>query len=69
MAAAMAYPATAGRLPKTAMTFSSNNHRRDLIWRPLLRLFRRFLKKDALQIDTYERIRSQVLPKQGLLFC
>ena len=45
--------------------YLTKNHRRDLIWRPLLRMFRRFLKKDALSIDAYERIRGKPLVRQG----
>ena len=51
------------------MIYLTKNHRRDLIWRPLLRMFRRFLKKDALSIDAYERIRGKPLARQGKLFC
>ena len=32
----------------------SMNHKKDLLWKPLIRMFRRFLKKDALSLDTYE---------------
>lgn len=28
---------------------NATNHKRDLIWRPLFRMFRRFLKKQALK--------------------
>lgn len=51
------------------LTYLSNNHRKDLLWKPLIRMFRRFLKKDALTLDTYEGIRAECLTKQGLLFC
>jgi hypothetical protein len=47
----------------------STNYRRDLIWRPLIRLFRRWLKKEALSIETYERIRESDVRNQGKLFC
>lgn len=47
----------------------TNNHRRDLIQRPLLRMFRRFLKKEALSISSYEFIRGEPLRNQGKLLC
>jgi len=37
--------------------------RRDLVWRPLIRMFRRWLKNDALSIETYERIREHSLAR------
>ena len=50
-------------------SYRSTNYRRDLVWRPLIRLFRRWLKKDALSIETYEGIREENFTRQGLLFC
>ena len=47
----------------------SPNYRRDLIWRPLLRLFRRWIKKEALSIDAYEHIRDSEITSQGRSFC
>ena len=40
------------------LSHMSTNYRRDLIWRPLIRLFRRWLKKEALSIEAYERVRE-----------
>ena len=31
----------------------SLHHRKDLLWKPLLRMFRRYLKNDALEVETY----------------
>jgi len=37
----------------------TTNFRRDLVWRPMIRLFRRWLKKEALSSQLYDEIRSQ----------
>jgi len=55
--------------PKKSLTYLSTNYRRDLMWRPLIRMFRRWMKKDALSIDLYEGIRLESTSRQGLLFC
>lgn len=47
----------------------STNHRKDLLWKPLMRMFRRYLKKDALSLEIYEGIRDKNFNMQGLLFC
>jgi len=44
---------------KYPFSYRSTNYRRDLVWRPLIRLFRRWLKKDALSIEMYEGIREE----------
>lgn len=54
---------------KYPFSYRSTNYRRDLVWRPLIRLFRRWLKKDALSIETYEGIREECITRQGFLFC
>ena len=54
---------------KYPFSYRSTNYRRDLVWRPLIRLFRRWLKKDALSIETYEGIREESITRQGYLFC
>lgn len=41
----------------------------DLLWKPLIRMFRRYLKKDALPLDSYESIREESYTRQGYLFC
>ena len=51
------------------LSHMSTNYRRDLIWRPLIRLFRRWLKKEALSIEAYERVRESEISTQGKLFC
>ena len=38
------------------------------MWRPLIRLFRRWLKKEALSLDVYENIRENDISLQGMLF-
>lgn len=42
--------------------------KKDAMWKPLIRLFRRFLKKDVLSKATYEMIHSQPIVVQGKLF-
>ena len=54
---------------KYPFSYRSTNYRRDLVWRPLIRLFRRWLKKDALSIETYEGIREECITRQGYMFC
>ena len=48
---------------KYPFSYRSTNYRRDLVWRPLIRLFRRWLKKDALSIETYEGIREECITR------
>ena len=43
--------------------------KKDTIWKPLIRLFRRYLKKHALSMIEYERIHDRPLQEQGQLFC
>lgn len=47
----------------------SNNYRCDLIWRSLVRLFRRWLKKEALSFEQYDALREKDFMFQGKLFC
>lgn len=42
--------------------------KKDAAWKPLIRLFRRFLKKEALSKATYQQIHGSPLAEQGLLF-
>jgi len=58
-----------GRDQKLSLSYLSTNYRRDLVWRPLIRLLRRWLKKDALSIEMYDGIREEPVTRQGLLFC
>ena len=41
----------------------------NILWKPLLRQFRRYLKRDALSPEIYLQIRERELRQQGLLFC
>jgi len=43
--------------------------KKDTIWKPLIRLFRRYLKKNALSMIEYEQIHDRPLHEQGMLFC
>ncbi len=43
--------------------------KKDAIWKPLIRLFRRYLKKDALPPSVYSTVRAKPLKEQGGLFC
>lgn len=45
------------------------NHRKDLIWKPFGRMFRRWLKQDSLTTSIFEEIRSLPIHEQGLRFC
>ena len=38
---------------------TSSYFKKDLLWKPLVRHFRRYLKKEALPADTYTRIFSK----------
>ena len=42
--------------------------KRDVLWKPLLRLFRRYLKRGALPSQQYARIREKPIRMQGQLF-
>jgi hypothetical protein len=44
------------------------NYRCDLIWRRMVRMFRRFMKKTALSPEQYKGIHSEPFSEQGLLF-
>ena len=48
---------------------SSNYFRKDLLWKPLIRRFRRYLKKEALSMDAYMRIFSKPMATWGKLLC
>ena len=39
--------------------------RLDALWKPLMRLFRRFLKKNALPKETFEWIKGKSIFEQG----
>ena len=54
---------------KLNLCYISTNYRRDLVWRPLIRLLRRWLKKDALSLEMYDGIKEECITRQGLLFC
>ena len=54
---------------KSVEEMSPKNHRKDLLWKPLMRNFRRFLKKDALTAEQYTEIRRRPYNEQGQLFC
>ena len=41
------------------LTRTSSYFKKDLLWKPLIRHFRRYLKKDALPTDTYTQIFSK----------
>ena len=58
-----------GPMQRPAGEHMSSSHRRDLVWRRLLRMFRQFLKKDALTMEAYATIRKEPITQQGLLFC
>ena len=42
---------------------------KDAFWKPILRLFRRFFKYEALTWQTYQTIRQQPFRNQGKLLC
>ena len=42
---------------------------KDSFWRPILRLFRRYFKFEALPVQTYKNIRLEPLSDQGGLLC
>ena len=42
--------------------------KKDVLWKPLLRLFRRYLKKNALSKEKYQTIRDKPIYNQGKLF-
>ena len=43
--------------------------KRDAAWKPLIRNFRRYLKKDALDEDQAKKVYNAPLEQQGKLFC
>ena len=55
-----------GQQQRNRMAF---NFKKDAAWKPLIRCFRRFLKKVALPRETYLMIRTKPLPEQGPLLC
>ena len=48
---------------------SFQNLKKDAAWKPLIRNFRRYLKKDALSKADTQRVYNASLEQQGLLFC
>ena len=52
----------------SGMRMRDRQLKKDAMWKPLIRLFRRFLKKDVLSKATYEMIHSQPIYAQGELF-
>ena len=50
-------------------TSSTTYFKKDLLWKPLVRRFRRYLKKEALPSETYQRIFSKPVIKWGSHFC
>ena len=54
---------------KAKMNAYQAQFKRDVLWKPLLRLFRRYLKKDALPKTRYTEIRQAPVKLQGTLFC
>ena len=48
---------------------STTYFKKDLLWKPLVRRFRRYLKKEALPWETYQRIFSKPVIKWGPHFC
>lgn len=51
------------------MAQSAACFKKDLLWKPLVRRFRRYLKKEALSHATYSRIFSKPVVKWGSHFC
>ena len=47
-----------GQQPEVSeiLSRSSSFFKKDLLWKPLVRRFRRYLKKEALPADSYTRI-------------
>ena len=41
--------------------------KKDVLWKPLLRLFRRYLKNEALSSQTYKEIKAKPIVQQGEL--
>jgi hypothetical protein len=42
--------------------------KKDAAWKPLIRLFRRFLKKNALPKEIYDQVQKVPLAEQGALY-
>ena len=55
-------------MPQSGMGHASQ-FKRDAVWKPVIRLFRRYLKKDAMPKAMYKRIHAQAICEQGALFC
>ena len=49
------------------MKWTPRPYKRDVQWKPFLRLFRRFMKREALTQAQYAFIRTEPLPQQGRL--
>lgn len=58
----------APKAPKTRPQYSLK-FKKDALWKPLIRLFRRFLKKDAITKETHLSILKQPIETQGLFYC
>ena len=44
---------------------TSSYFKKDLLWKPLVRRFRRYLKKEALPADSYTQIFSKPIAQWG----
>mmetsp|Transcript_38270 Transcript_38270/g.50192 ORF Transcript_38270/g.50192 Transcript_38270/m.50192 type:complete len:92 (-) Transcript_38270:402-677(-) len=58
-----------GRSRKEYAGLDHVHFKKDAVWKPLIRHFRRFLKKDALPPETYQKVHLQKLKQQGKLLC
>ena len=47
----------------------ASQFKRDAVWKPVIRLFRRYLKNAAMPKVMYKRIHAQAVYNQGSLFC
>ena len=43
--------------------------KKDAVWKPLIRQFRRYLKKSAISSEIYAKIRQKSMKNQGALLC
>ena len=55
--------------PDYLLEQSASYFKKDLLWKPLIRRFRRYVKKEALSADTYARIFSKPVTKWAAHFC
>ena len=51
------------------MEQSTSYFKKDLLWKPLIRRFRRYIKKEALPTETYAKIFSKPVTKWASHFC